>query len=206
MRLCLIPELILKPNVINPCKDLNKELDALFDSKSLKDFKLSLSIFNKKNTDSEEATFISTIFKQVIKVTMDEKKMMLIREGEGNHSFYLIWPLMEVVSKKVLFEVGQYKLMAIRNEIIRRNDEVLKPLSYNADGCHIATIASKSFEVSLLEISGSFSERSEGRFTKDHIKAGFGALALFQEIGHIFSFGSFETFSSVLVYFIHVMG
>lgn len=60
----------------------------------------------------------------------------------------------------------------------------------------------KLVEVSLLEVSGSLSETNMGRFTKDHIKAGFGILALLQEIGY----GLLDTFASILIYFVHVMG
>ncbi|KAG2233989.1 hypothetical protein INT48_006481 [Thamnidium elegans] len=210
MRSCFIPELypllVVKPTIIDPCKNLNEKLIDVFESETINNFKSSLKRFKKENVENEEAVFISKIFKLLINGSMDEKKLKLINKRESNLSYYLIWPLMEAVSSKVSFEVGEYKLVAIHNEIIRRNDDILKNLNYNADDCHTCHINKKYIELSLLEISSKFSEKNEAKFTKDHVKAGFGALAILQEIGHIFCFGSLETFSSILVYFVHVMG
>lgn len=43
---------------------------------------------------------------------------------------------MEAVSCDRSFEIGEYQLLAISKEIARRNDTMLKNLSYNSDGCH----------------------------------------------------------------------
>lgn len=210
MRSCLIPELypllVVKPAIIDPCQNLNEKLVPVFESQTLDDFKLCLKRFKKENVESKEAVFIDKVFKLLLKGSMDQNIVRLMKKGESNLSHYLIWPLMQVISASVSFEVGEYKLEAIRNEIIRRNDDLLKNLNYNADGCHTSFINKNNVEVSLLEISGSFSETSQGRFTKDHIKAGFGALALLQEIGNLFHYGSLDTFSAILVFFVHVLG
>ncbi|KAI7896303.1 uncharacterized protein EV154DRAFT_389809, partial [Mucor mucedo] len=61
-------------------------------------------------------------------------------------------------------------------------------------------------ELSLLKISGGIEEESQGRLTKDHGKAGFGILSMLQRIGYMFPYGSLETFSTMLLYFVQVLG
>lgn len=142
---------------------------------------------------------------------MDPNILVMIEKSEANYSSYLIDPLMKIVGglsekKNCYYQIGEYKLEAINKEIKRRRDAKLMNTSYNADGCHTSLIGSEFIELSIVEVSGSFSESSQARFTKDHVKAGFGMLSLLQEIGHLFKYGSIDTFSTVQVYFIHALG
>lgn len=135
---------------------------------------------------------------------MNPDMLEMIKKSEANYSSYLIDPFMKIVSdfveaNKCFYQIGEYKLEAIHKGIKRRHDVRLENTSYNADGCHMSTVAGEYIELSFLEVSGSIIETSQARFTKDHVKAGFGALALLQEIGHLFKLGSIETFSSILV-------
>lgn len=61
-------------------------------------------------------------------------------------------------------------------------------------------------ELSLLEVNGPFGFSDIPRSTKDHIKRSFGTLAILQEIGHFFEFGSLDTFQKIRVCFAQALG
>ncbi|KAG2229931.1 hypothetical protein INT48_001197 [Thamnidium elegans] len=133
MKPCLIPELysllVLKSNIVGPCKDFNDSLTGVFNTESSKGFLSCLKSFKNENIEKKETVFIAKIFEKIIGTVTDEKKLKLIQKGEPNFSHYLIWPLMEAVSSQFSFEIGEYKMKAIHKEIARRNDEMLINLS-----------------------------------------------------------------------------
>lgn len=215
MRSCLLEELypllISKPSIKSPLQPFNEEIIKFFNCDSVADFAKEVKLFKANNEQDNAAKFISKVFKLVSSMAMNPKVLEMMKKREANYCSYLIDPLMKIINEFVVdnetfYQIGEYKLEAIRMEIKRRRALELANTSYNADGCHTCTLAGKYIELSIIEVSGSISETSQARFTKDHIKAGFGAIALLQEIGHIFKFGSLETFSTILVYFIHVLG
>lgn len=69
------------------------------------------------------------------------------------------------------------------------DDNKLKYSSYNSDGCHTSAVFQRLIELPVIKVSGSFSETSQARLTKDHVKACFGALAVLREIGHLLTNG-----------------
>lgn len=147
----------------------------------------------------------------LMEIPINSQKQIWIRQSEANYSGYMIWELLKIVTKfssnqTLCFEVGEYKVQAIKNEIIRRGDNELKSCSYNADGCHTALIGGRKIELSILEVTGQFGLLDIARSTQDHVKGGFGILAVLQEIAHVFEFGSLDTFSSIRIYFLHALG
>lgn len=99
------------------------------------------------------------------------------------------------------FHIGEYKVQAIKNEIIRREESELKGSSYNADGSQTVCIGGRKIELSILEVSSRFGRDDDAKTTQDHIKGGFGVLALLQEIAYVFKFGNLETFEKIRVFF-----
>ncbi|CAO3675813.1 unnamed protein product [Rhizopus stolonifer] len=128
-----------------------------------------------------------------MKISVNAQKQQWIRQSEANYSGYLIWELFKIVTnysnnKTLCFEVGEYKVQAIKNEIIRRDDKELKLC-----------------KLSILEVTGHFGLSDIARSTQDHVKGGFGILAVLQEIAHVFEFGSLDTFHKIRIYFVHAL-
>ncbi|KAL0075689.1 hypothetical protein J3Q64DRAFT_1769198 [Phycomyces blakesleeanus] len=148
--------------------------------------------------------------KVLMGIPVNAQKQQWIRQSEANYSGYFIWELFKIVTeyshnKTLCFEVGEYKVQAIKNEIIRRGDKELESCSYNVDGCHTALVGGKTIELSILEVTGHCGLFDIARATQDHVKGGFGVLALLQEIAHVFEFGSLDTFHKIRIYFVHVL-
>ncbi|CAO3637886.1 unnamed protein product [Cunninghamella blakesleeana] len=127
-----------------------------------------------------------------------------ISNSESNFSFRIVWPLMELLtSEEVVFECGEYILKSMKEECKRRIDDshVLKNSQYKSDGCFLYN---DNIEIGLLEVSGAYGNNDIKRHTKDHIKAGFGMLAMLNNLARKYKFGSFDIFSSIRFFFIHV--
>lgn len=88
------------------------------------------------------------------------------------------------------FHIEEYKLQAIKNEIVRRGEADLKGSSYNADGSYTTCIRDSTIELSILEVSGHFGRSNIAKATQDHVKGAFGV----QEIANMPGFGSLEIF------------
>jgi hypothetical protein len=154
---------------------------------------------------------LSKVVKVLVEVPINAQKYQWLCKSEANYSEYLVWQLFKSVTKfsncdTLCFQIGDYKLESIKNEIARRGDEKLKSCSYNADGCHTVVIGGKVLELSILEVTGAFGLSDISRATKDHVKGGFVVLALLQEIAHTFEFGSISTFHQIKVYFVQTLG
>lgn len=54
----------------------------------------------------------------------------------------------------------------------------------------------------LLEVFGAFKLDDESRFVNDHVKAGYGLIAMLSEIAYTCKFASFDLFTSVYVFFL----
>ncbi|KAI8354672.1 hypothetical protein BD560DRAFT_449601 [Blakeslea trispora] len=205
------PVWIQKPNVINAFRNYEEDIAEVFSSEDSIVFASNLKKFKRKHDDDKNALFLSKIMKLLLDVPLDAQKTKWIQKTEANYSGYFVWELFKIVTKysiesSLFFQIGEYKLDAIKHEIQRRDDNILKGCSYNADGCHTATIGNKTVELSLLEVTGPFGQFDDARSVKDHIKGSFGALSLLHEIAYLFEFGSLETFCSIRVYFIQALG
>ncbi|OBZ83010.1 hypothetical protein A0J61_08944 [Choanephora cucurbitarum] len=199
-----------EPNPTNAFSDYEDDMSHIFSSTSLATFVSRLKEFKRKKMEDKNALFLSKVIKLILEVPLDSQKQIWMKKSEANYSEYFIWQLLKAVSKfssnsSLFFQIGEYKLESIKHEIERRNDDKLKDCSYNADGCHTTIVGGKNVELSLLEVTGAFGITDVSRGTKDHIKGCFGALAMLQEIAHLFSFGSIEAFYSIRVFFVQAL-
>ena len=127
-----------------------------------------------------------------------------VTEQESNYSHYVIWPLLDTIVATVddlKFHCGEYRLRSVDKEFSRRN--IRNNQHYKSDGCISTLIDDAHIELVLLEVSGPFKLNDESRFTKDHVKAGYGLIAMLNEIAHIYKFASFDVFTSVRIFFLH---
>ncbi|KAG0755640.1 hypothetical protein G6F35_007375 [Rhizopus arrhizus] len=215
MRPCLIKELysllvVNAATIYNAFETYKEDIIRLFASEDHKRFDINLKHFKGRNEQDRTAVFIAKVFKLMSTVSMNIQKLKWIKKSEANYSEYLVWQFMKQVTNAIesdfiCFEMGEYKLKSISLEILRRNDSQLKSCSYKADGCHSVIINDNFIELSLLEFTGKFDLSDLARSTRDHVKGSFSALSLLQQIGHLFKYASLETFSSILVYFIHTL-
>lgn len=204
MRTCLVRELyehmmIQKPILYNAFDGFEEDTVKIFLSENESDFFSNLKQFKHKYHQDQKALFLAKIMKLLMKIPVNAQKQQWMRQSEANYSGYMIWELFKIVTdysnnKDLCFEVGEYNVHAVKNEIIRREDKELKSCSYNADGCHTALVGGRTIEHSILEVTGHFGLSDVARTTQDHVKGGFGILALLQEIAHVFEFGSLNTF------------
>lgn len=128
---------------------------------------------------------------------------MCIADEESNYSHYVAWPLLGTVItsiNRLKFHCGEYRLKSVSQELALRK---IRNQHYKADGCISAAIDGAHIELVLLEVSGPYKCDDESRFTKDHVKAGYGLVAMLNEIANTYKFASFDTFSAIRVYFIH---
>jgi hypothetical protein len=188
-----------------------EDMEDVFSSENEQAFLSNLKQFKYKYGHDKNALFLAKIMKLVIEVPLDTRKQQWIRKSEANYSEYFVWQLFKTVTKfinndSLCFEIGEYKLESIKNEIVRRGDDKLKACSYNADGCHTCILGGKAMEFSLLEVTGAFGVSDIARATKDHVKGGFGVLALIQEIAHTFEFDSISIFHQIKVCFVQTLG
>lgn len=215
MRSCLVQELydhmtIKEPLLVNAFHDYEGDIAQVFSSENEMAFATNLKQFKQKYQQDNGAMFLSKILKLLLTVPINTQKQLWLKKSEANYSEYFVWQLFKIVTKfinnsSLCFQIGEYKLESIKHEIDRRGEEKLKSCSYNADGCHTAVVGGKTIELSLLEVTGAFGFSDIARSTKDHIKGSFGTLALLQEIGHLFEFGSLDTFQKIRVYFVQAL-
>lgn len=216
MRSCLINELYnhmmpKEPTSTNAFHDYEEDIAQMFSSENEVVFVSCLKQFKGKHDQDNNALFLSKTIKLLLEVPISAKKQQWIKQNEANYSEYFVWQLFKIVTKfssnnSLCFQIGEYKLESIKHEINRRDDEKLKSCSYNADGCHTGIVGGKIVELSLLEVTGPFGCSDSPKSTKDHIKGSFGTLSLLQEIGHLFEFGSLDTFYKIRVYFVQALG
>jgi hypothetical protein len=127
-----------------------------------------------------------------------------ITDQESNYSHYVIWPLLDTVIATVdelKFHCGEYRLGSVDKELSRKN--ICNSQYYKSDGCISTLIDDVRIELVLLEVSGPFKLDDESRFIKDHVKAGYGLIAMLNEIADTYKFASFDVFSTVRIFFLH---
>jgi hypothetical protein len=127
-----------------------------------------------------------------------------VTDEEANYSHYVIWPLLDTIIATVdelNFHCGEYRLGAVDKELSRRN--IRSNEHYKSDGCISTLIDGIRIELVLLEVSGPFKLDDESRFVKDHVKAGYGLIAMLNEIAYTNKFASFDVFATVRIYFLH---
>ncbi|KAI8880635.1 hypothetical protein K501DRAFT_190942 [Backusella circina FSU 941] len=76
---------------------------------------------------------------------------------------------------------------------------------YKADGV-ICVEEYQDLEILLTEVSNSFGSKDSGKISFDHYKAMFGLLAMLRTIAQKYRGGSFDTFKTLKVHFIHAKG
>ncbi|KAI8643567.1 hypothetical protein BD408DRAFT_442431 [Parasitella parasitica] len=127
-----------------------------------------------------------------------------VTDQESNYSHYIIWPLLDVVVATVdelKFHCGEYRLGSVDKELSRKN--IRSNQYYKSDGCISTLIDDARIELVLLEVSGPFKLNDESRFIRDHVKAGYGLIAMLNEIAHTYKFASFDIFTTVRIFFLH---
>ncbi|KAI9362617.1 hypothetical protein BD770DRAFT_315784 [Pilaira anomala] len=127
-----------------------------------------------------------------------------VTDEEANYSHYVIWPLLDtiiVTVDKLKFHCGDYRLRSVDKAFSRRN--IHSNEHYKSDGCISTLIDGVYMELVLLEVSGPFKLDDESRFVKDHVKAGYGLVAMLNEIAYTYNFASFDVFTTVRIFFLH---
>ncbi|CAO3638030.1 unnamed protein product [Cunninghamella blakesleeana] len=185
--------------LISPFKSSNQEyICEIFDAPNITTM---LQKIRSSPLPDEELSFIINIITIFAGTVFKGKN---ISNSESNFSFRIVWPLMDLLtSDEVVFECGEYILKSMKEECKRRIDDpnVLKNSQYKSDG---SFLYNGDIEIGLLEVSGAYGNNDIKRHTKDHIKAGFGMLAMLNNLAHKYKFGSFDIFSSIRLFFIHV--
>lgn len=95
---------------------------------------------------------------------------------------YAAWPLLDTVIATVDEQRLLYRLKSIDREYSCRNSR--NNQHYNADGCISTVIDNNRIELALLEVSSAFKFDEEGKITKDHVKAGYGMIAMLNDIAY----------------------
>lgn len=90
---------------------------------------------------------------------------------------------------------------SVGKEFSRRN--IHSNEHYKSVGCILTLIDGVYMELLLLEVSGSFKLDDESRFVEDHVKAGYGLVAMLNEIAYTYNFASFDVFTTVRIFFLH---
>lgn len=76
---------------------------------------------------------------------------------------------------------------------------------YKSDGV-ICVEKYHDLEILLTEVSNSFGSKDSGKISFDHYKAMFGLLAMLRTTAQKYRGGSFDTFKTLKVHYIHAHG
>ncbi|KAI7897807.1 uncharacterized protein BX663DRAFT_490537 [Cokeromyces recurvatus] len=171
--------LIYTPSTsVNPVSNNVGIFDPIFDEtsdKSLMSKKLDqITYEDKQDPQVFMVTSVLEIFLKSIFVGI------CVTDQESNYSHYVIWPLLDTV----VATVDELKF-------------------HCADGCISALIDDVRIELVLLEVSGAFKLDDESRFIKDHVKAGYGLIAILTESAYTYKFASFDVFTTIRIFFLH---
>ncbi|CAO3632099.1 unnamed protein product [Mucor fragilis] len=122
---------------------------------------------------------------------------------EIGYNYRIIWPIMDCLSKLMettRFQPGETRLRAIYDELkLVDKDE---NSHYNADG--LILNSKYNLEIAIVETTGPFHHVNNSKETQDYIKAGYGLVSMLHHIGRRFSYGSFDIFTKIGVFFIQV--
>lgn len=186
----------------NPINNHHQIFDEIFDTADNQEQMLQLldaiSYDQKKN---KEIAFVYAVLTTLLSRAPDND----IASHEADFSYFIVWPLIDAVAKAVngaKFNPGEYHLEAIAAEFDRRR--IGNKQHYKADGCISLNINNAKHELVLLEVSGHYKLKDEPRFTKDHVKAGYGLVAMLNQIVYQYKYASFEIFTAIRLYFVHV--
>ncbi|CEP18339.1 hypothetical protein [Parasitella parasitica] len=186
----------------NPVSNHAEIFDPIFDQAANKSLMARLldmiSYDDKQNT---QVFMVATVINILLQSIFSNN---CVCEHEGNYCHYVIWPLLDTIVKTVAhlnFHCGEYRLEAVEKELARRR--IGGNHHYKADGCISVAIDGIRVELALLEVSGPFKLDDESRIVKDHVKAGYGLVAMLNGIARLYNFASFDVFSSLRIFFVH---
>lgn len=161
----------------NPLANQRVIFDEIFDGSSNQEEMMELlDAITYEQKQNKEIYMVHSVLSTLLNSTLDD---IDISSDEASFSYYIVWPLIHAVIKavdKAVFHPGEYYLKAITSEFARRR--IPNNQHYKADGCVSVNINNVNHELLLLEISGHYKLEDQARFTKDHIKAGYGLLAM----------------------------
>lgn len=89
----------------------------------------------------------------------------------------------------------------MNKKLFRRN--IRSNQHYKSDGCISTLIDGVCIDLVLLEMSDPFKLDDESRFVKDHVKAGYGLIAVLNEIAYTYKFASSDVFNTLRIFFLH---
>ncbi|GAN09074.1 hypothetical protein MAM1_0242c08596 [Mucor ambiguus] len=186
----------------NPVANHHIIFDKIFDSSNnQKEMLESLRAITYDQLQNKEINFVHSIMLTLLSSTLST---IDITFNETCFSYYVVWPLIHAVTKAIdgaTFNPGEYYLRAISCEFARR--KISNNQHYKADGCISVKVKDIKHELVLLEVSGPFKLENEGRFTKDHVKAGYGLVAMLNQIAYQYEYASFDVLTGVRIYFVH---
>lgn len=204
---CYSPELynllIHDPSTsVNPVSNNAGIFDPIFDETSNKSL-MTKKLYQIAYEDKQDPQVFTVT--SVLEILMKSVfASVCVTDEEANYSHYVIWPLLGTIIATVdelNFHCGEYRLGAVDKELSRRN--IRSNEHYKSDGCISTLIDGIRIELVLLEVSGPFKLDDESRFVKDHVKAGYGLIAMLNEIAYTNKFASFGVFTTVRIFFLH---
>ncbi|CAO3689705.1 unnamed protein product [Rhizopus stolonifer] len=174
--------LIYDPSTsVNPVSNNAGIFDLIFDEVSNKSL-MSRKLYQIAYEDKQDPqVFAVTSVLEIL--TKSVFASVCVTDEEANYSHYVIWPLLDTIIATVdelKFHCGEYRLRSVDKELSQRN--IRSNEYYKSDGCISTLIDGARIELVLLEVSGPFKLDDESRFVKDHVKAGYGLIAMLNEI------------------------
>ncbi|KAI8988030.1 hypothetical protein BDF20DRAFT_910577 [Mycotypha africana] len=123
---------------------------------------------------------------------------------ETCYNYRIIWPIIDHLSKSIettRFQPGEVRLQAVCDELklVHKGSSSY----YNADGVIIND--KHSIEIAIVETTGPFHLSNNPKETHDYIKAGYGLISMLHYIGRKFSYGDFDIFKRIGVFFVQKM-
>ncbi|KAG2228469.1 hypothetical protein BDF21DRAFT_376012 [Thamnidium elegans] len=194
--------LIYKPApLINPISNNSEIFDRIFDLSSNKELmSRQLHQITYEEKQDPQVFMVAAVIEIFIKTIFAD---VCVTDQESNYSHYVIWPLLDAIVTTVNnlnFHCGEYRLKSVDKELSRRS---ICSQHYKSDGCISTVIDNTRIELAILEVSGPYKLDEQSRFTKDHIKAGYGLIAMINEIAYLYKYASFDIFTKVRLFFIH---
>jgi hypothetical protein len=130
-----------------------------------------------------------------------------LHTSEGCLRFYVVDVALQACNKSLkqqgynlTFYPGEVELKAMTIQL-KHQGITDGRFKYNADGKIIDN--SIGLEILLSEVSSAFAENDASKTSFDYHKAIFGLLVMLRSFAGCYKYGSFETFKTLKVHFIH---
>ncbi|KAI8373982.1 hypothetical protein EDC96DRAFT_9902 [Choanephora cucurbitarum] len=146
-----------------------------------------------------------TFFHTVVQAFVSELfiKDSDVYQLEVIYNYRIVWPIIDCLSKLIKatrFRPGEVRLQAICDELKLMNKDTNS--FYNADGVIFNT--EHKIEVAIIETTGPFHILNNSKETQDYIKAGYGLVSMLHYIGRKYTYGDFDIFKRIGVFFVQV--